>query len=74
MGILWYKLGVRFSKPSCHTPIGLHMQTKPNPRYFVQYKNPGLDVFGKNGTYGHPAIVAFWKRTPDQIRPPPPPS
>ncbi len=30
-----------------HTPIGLHTQTKPNPRYFRQYRNPGQDASWK---------------------------
>ncbi len=38
----------------CHTPIGLHTQTKPKPRYFSQYRNSGQDAFWKNGTYGYP--------------------
>ncbi len=32
------------------------MHTKPNLRYFRQYRNPGQDASGKNGTYGHPTI------------------
>ncbi len=35
---------------------GLHTQTKPKPRYFRQYRNPGQDASGKNGTYGHPNL------------------
>ncbi len=35
------------------------MQTKPNPRYFRQYRNPGQDASGKNGTYGHPITTTL---------------
>ncbi len=42
-----------------HTPIGLHTQTKPNPRYFRQYRNPGQDASGKKGMHGHPIIHVF---------------
>ncbi len=55
--LLWFKVPrERFEniRNQCHTPIGLHTQTKPNPRYFRQYRNPGQDASGKNGTYGHP--------------------
>ncbi len=43
----------------CHTPNGLHTQTKPKPRYFRQYRNPGHDASRKNGTYGHPSLMHF---------------
>ncbi len=33
--------------------------TKPKPRYFRQYRNPGQDASGKNGTYGHPNIYIY---------------
>ncbi len=39
--LLWFKVPrVRFEniRNRCHTPIGLHTQTKPNPRYFSQYR------------------------------------
>ncbi len=43
----------------CHTPIGLHTQTKPIPRYFRQYRNPSQDASGKNGMHEHPIIHVF---------------
>ncbi len=58
--LLWFKVPrehFESKRNGCHTPIGLHMQTKPNPRYFRQYRNPGQDASGKNGTFGHPKIV-----------------
>ncbi len=38
------------------------MQTKPKPKYFRQYRNPGQDTSGENGTYGHPilTLLSFW--------------
>ncbi len=44
----WFKLPrERFEniRNRCHTSISLHTQTKPNPRYFRQYRNPGQDAF-----------------------------
>ncbi len=52
--LIWFKVPQeRFenTRNRCHTPIGLNMQTKPNSRYFRQYRNPGQDASGKNGTY-----------------------
>ncbi len=60
--LLWFKVSrERFEniRNRCHTPIGLHTQTKPNPRYFRQYRNPGKDASGKNGTYDHPNVLTF---------------
>ncbi len=38
-----------------YTPLytDRHMQRKPKSRYFRQYRNPGQDVSGIKGTYGH---------------------
>ncbi len=44
----------RKQEPMSYTSIGLHTQTKPNPRYFRQYRNPSKDTSSKNGTYKHP--------------------
>ncbi len=55
--LLWFKVPREHFKNirnRCHTPIGLHTLTKPNPRYFRRYRNIGQDASGKNGTYGHP--------------------
>jgi len=38
-------------------PSVLHSQTKPKPRYFRQYRNPGQNASGKNGTYGDPRFL-----------------
>ncbi len=60
--LLWFKVPREHFeniRNRCHTPIGLHTQTKPNPRYFRQYRNPGQDASGKNGTYGHPTVSEF---------------
>ncbi len=49
----------RKHKEPRHTPIGLHTQTKPNPRYFRQYRNPGQDASWENGTYDHPMFADY---------------
>ncbi len=62
--LLWFKVprdAFRKHKEPRHTPIGLHTQTKPNPRYFRQYRNPGQDASWENGTYGHPTLMMFSK-------------
>ncbi len=51
--------GFKNIRNRCHTPIGLHTQTKPNPRYFMQYRNPGQDASGKKSMYGHSIIHVF---------------
>ncbi len=41
--LLWFKVPrecFENIRNRCHTPIGQHTQTKPNPRYFWQYSNP----------------------------------
>ncbi len=65
-----HKEQMSYTDQSFFTVYGLHTQTKPNTRYFRQYRNPGQDASGKNGTYGHPSLwvgfnLRFSSSSPD---------